>query len=367
MRRILILTQEYPPRTGGAGVVAHQNAEALATLGYEITVLTRAWGDSTDSRSGVRVESVAGLRAFWPFYMAKKLKELDPNSFDGIILNDVGAAFVFSTFFPFEKVSHKCLLYLHGDEVHGVLQCPRGYLKWTRFLGRYVRLIESCKGVVAVSDYMKRYFVEHFPVQLDEDKVFVVYAGVDEKLFRPVPSQIRCELEIGPEEAMLISVGRIVREKGFSKMLGVFEKAWSQDPSLHWVIIGDGPFGPEFRQDVGSRAAGQNIHLLGRIAREKLPQYYSAADVFWLLSERESFGLVYVEAQMCGCPAIGTAKHGALEAISHGVSGFLVRNEEECLDVFSGKMFRHLNKALIEDFAHKFSLNAQLKMLENLL
>lgn len=363
--KYLIITQEYPPSTGGAGVVAQQNAEALAALGHEITVLTRAWGNASVKKN-IKFLAVSGFCKLWPFYISKELRQLNIDEFDLIILNDIGATFVFSSFFCGEKYYEKTIVYLHGGEVQTVLQNPKGYLKWTRFLLRYIRLVQSCKRVVAVSHYMKKYFEDHFPEPIDDAQIAVIYAGVDKKIFHPVETSVRRDLGIDQDRPLLITVARIIKEKGFPKMLRIFEKAWKENPALCWIIAGDGPYLAELKRNAAISEAGSSIHLVGRVDRDNLPVYYSAADLFWLMSERdsESFGLVYVEAQLCGCPAMGPDKFGVKETISHGQSGFLVTSDAECLIILNKRDFMRIDRISVETFATKFCLDKQISKLE---
>ena len=64
------------------------------------------------------------------------------------------------------------------------------------------------------------------------------------------------------------------------------------------------------------------VLFLGK--QEKVEELYSISDLKLLLSEKESFGLVLLEAMACGVPCIGTNVGGIPEVIAHGETGFLV-------------------------------------------
>lgn len=366
MSKILIVSQEYPPQAGGAGVVAKQNAEALTELGHEVTVVTR-FGDGNSDNLKINLIEIAGIRKLWPIYMAKKLYAINLDNFDSIIINDIGAAFVFGSFFNVKKYANKIFLYLHGGEVHSVLTHPVGWLKWTRFLGRYINLVRSCKKIISVSSYMKSYFIKNFPFYFDVNKIEIIYAGVDGDFFKPVASSIRKDLGIDDKKLVLISVSRIIKEKGFPRMLKIFEEAWMKNQALHWLILGDGPFLEELKQSVCRSNVRSSINFVGQISREQLPAYYSSADLFWLLSERESFGLVYIEAQLCGCPAMGNKNYGVVEAINDGKSGKLVSSNKECLDYLVNSNFTKFIGREVIDVASTFRLDKQILILEKLL
>lgn len=364
--KILIISQEYPPRTGGAGVVAKQNAEGLASLGHEVTVLTRAWSTNNESEK-VTVIGVDGIKKLWQLQMGLKLRKLILKNFDTVIINDIGAAYVFTTFLNYKKYIHKSVVYLHGGEVEKLLLNPRGYLKWTGFNKRYLSLIQLCKKVIAVSNYMKTYFLDNFPMALDERKLEVIYAGVDCNVFRPIESNIRAQLGIKSEEVALITVARVVKEKGFPVMLELFTEALKKDPSLHWIIIGDGPYLSTLKEKIKKLSLHNKVYLLGRIEQKKLPEYYSAADLFWLLSSRESFGLVYVEAQSCGCPALGFKHQGVVEAIQHDCTGYLVKGNSECLRILTTRDFDKFSRNYIYEGSRVFCSINNIRKLINIL
>ena len=99
------------------------------------------------------------------------------------------------------------------------------------------------------------------------------------------------------------------------------------------------------------------ITFVDKVPRNDLKLYYQMADLFWLLSEyRESFGLVYIEAQACGTPALGLNQYGVREAISDKTSGYLVNNDDEILEVILEKRFNQLEKNDITYYANKFTL-----------
>ena len=65
----------------------------------------------------------------------------------------------------------------------------------------------------------------------------------------------------------------------------------------------------------------KDVLCLGK--QENLEELYSISDVKWLLSEKESFGLVLLEAMACGVPCVGTNIGGIPEVIDDGKTGFL--------------------------------------------
>ena len=70
-------------------------------------------------------------------------------------------------------------------------------------------------------------------------------------------------------------------------------------------------------------SAGQ-VHFVGHVPYEQLPQYYAGCDVFVAPSLYEPFGMIYLEAMACGKPAVACATGGVPKIIAHGQTGILV-------------------------------------------
>jgi glycosyltransferase involved in cell wall biosynthesis len=89
------------------------------------------------------------------------------------------------------------------------------------------------------------------------------------------------------------------------------------------VIVGDGPDLDELR-DVMQPFS--KVLFTGRVKREILPSIYSAADLFMFPSTTDTFGMVVLEAQACGLPAIVSDVGGPQEIIKNGRTGFVARH-----------------------------------------
>jgi D-inositol-3-phosphate glycosyltransferase len=66
------------------------------------------------------------------------------------------------------------------------------------------------------------------------------------------------------------------------------------------------------------------VEFVGSVAHHELPYFYSAADACVMPSYSESFGLVGLEAQACGCPVVGSGVSGIRSVVRDGVTGFIV-------------------------------------------
>ena len=372
--RILIVSQEFPPTVGGAGVVAYQNAIALTRAGHNVSVLTV-------EPKGVEVPSypfdyiaVPRCGRLWVILLSLRIARFELSNGDCLILNDVGAAMAFSML-P-KSLRARCVhfAYLHGGEVDSLI---RKVSRRFRVLGvpqRIMSVFSQSDTVISVSDYMKDYFltnVEAFRRHRIRYHIETVYAGIDTELFRPTESSVREKYGLASTTTVLISVGRIIPQKGFPRMLDLYARLVAETDSqrFHWLIVGDGTYKPEMVETAASLGLQDHVTFVGPVLRSELPQYYSASDLFWLLSEREAeaFGLVYVEAQACGVPALGWNTYGVREAILPGVTGYLADSADDVLNILSNQTFRSLVPEKILQFAQTFDTKLQAKRLSTIL
>ena len=122
-------------------------------------------------------------------------------------------------------------------------------------------------------------------------------------------------------DVVVLSVGRLVREKGFATLLRA--AATAEDPRLLLVVTGSGPQAAELT-DL-ARTLDIRLRLPGHLPPSRLLEAYAAADAFALLSDWEPWGVVVNEAAACGLPLVLSEHVGAAaDLLVDGVNGFLV-------------------------------------------
>lgn len=339
-KKVLVFSHELPPFGGGAGVVATQHCIEFLSLGYDVTLLTRSQIAYPKELSMVKILGVPYIPKLFIFPYYLKLKKVALEKFDYIILNDIVSIYVAGACFG-RKNLRRAISFLHGNEVDDIYQNQSVYFKLIGFKYFYHNAILNVKKVVAVSEFMKKKFILGCSLK-DVKKVSVHYSKLGPDFF---PIKI-CKMGSRKSKdcETILTVSRIEKGKGFLEMYDVFKKLILLDSAFQWIIIGDGSFKSAFEKIVESDGLEKHIKFIGKIERKNLKMYFQSADVFWLLSNyQESFGLVYLEAQSCLCPAIGYNRFGVVEAINDHKTGFLVNNKEECLDIFLQKRYKIFN------------------------
>lgn len=157
-----------------------------------------------------------------------------------------------------------------------------------------------------------------------KDKMVHFARGVDKSLFYPQKKArelLQKNHNIG-EGFYFLYTGRVSYDKSLDIALQAFDGINKENPDTYFFVIGDGPDLAKFKQDF---AHNTNIIFTGKKERETLPNYYSASDLFVFPSRTDTFGMVVVEAQACGLPALVTNEGGPQEIIKDGETGYILR------------------------------------------
>ena len=132
---------------------------------------------------------------------------------------------------------------------------------------------------------------------------------------------------LGPDGTLLLSVGRLERNKGFGTLVaalvalqcaGVFIKPWK------WVLVGDGPMREKLQREIAASGLGGNVILTGRVGPEDLHAWYEAATLFVHPTLYEGSSLVTLEAMAHRRPVVATNAGGLPDKVLDGVNGWLV-------------------------------------------
>ncbi|TGB04552.1 N-acetyl-alpha-D-glucosaminyl L-malate synthase BshA [Halobacillus salinus] len=178
--------------------------------------------------------------------------------------------------------------------------------------------IEQSDRVTAVSNSL----VKQTKEMLDTSKeIDVVYNFVDEReYYRKDKGSLRSDYCIKEEEKVLIHISNFRKVKRVPDVIYAFSLIEKEVPSK-LLLVGDGPEYSECRQLVQKLDLEDRVLFLGK--QDNVSDLLSIADLKLLLSEKESFGLVLLEAMACGVPCIGANTGGIPEVIDHDETGYI--------------------------------------------
>lgn len=349
--------------TGGMNVYVLELSRELARLGYEIDIFTRRDGDLP------RVEELeANLR----------LVRIDAGAAEPIEKEDIVGclpefvrgmeAFTAAQRQPYDVIhSHYWQSGWAGGLLARSLQRPHAVMFHT--LGEVknrARISEEepavrihherniarrATAIVTASDHERTLLERYYGA--DPQRMHTIPCGVDLDLFRPLDQEAsRLKLGMHPARPVVLWVGRLEKLKGVDILVEAMSQLASRNFTL-LIVGGDDrahALRHELEQLAESLGIGPNVRFEGAVAHDRLPLYYSAADVCVVPSYYESFGLVAVEAMACATPVIASRVGGLVSTVQDGVSGYLI--PWRCPEPFAEKLEVLLgNPELRDNFA----------------
>ncbi|TKB46631.1 glycosyltransferase family 4 protein [Thalassotalea mangrovi] len=190
-------------------------------------------------------------------------------------------------------------------------------------------------AVFVVSDALRQRMIS---LGVDEQKLHLVYNGVDKKLFFPAAAS-------HPRTSKrLLYVGNLKANKGVIELISSFTELLHQFPDSKLVIAGQGEMESAMRQMLDDRLAADKVEFLGSIAHQQVAQEIRLSDVVVLPSYAEGVPNILLEAMACGKPVVATSVGGIPEIVTEK-TGILV----------PAKMVKPLTQAMIHALTKTWS------------
>jgi len=309
------------PTVGGSGIIATELGKQLAQKGHEIHFITSSmpfrlkgfYQSITYHEVEVNNYSVFQY-APYDIALANKIAEvIDEEQLDVLHMHyAIPHAVCAILARDMAKRDVGIVTTLHGTDITvlGVDSSLKGAIRYG---------IEKSDVVTAVSNSLAN---QTNDLLAPDREIQTVYNFIDTTDYFPQDvSHLRKILGIGPDEKVLLHVSNFRKVKRVQDIVKTFSYVRKQMP-CKLVLVGDGPERHPILEQAKGTDYEQDILFLGK--QENVAELYALADLFLLMSEKESFGLVLLEAMACGVPCIGTDIGGIPEVISHGSNGYVV-------------------------------------------
>lgn len=343
MPKVLIVTNDFPPRSGGIQSFVH--ALALRLPAGQVVVYAPAWEGAAefDARQPFPVvRHPTSLMLPVPSVARRARKILSEHGCDTVLF---GAAAPLGLLAPGLRRAgaRRVVALTHGHEA-GWAALP-GARALLRRIGEHVDVLT--------------YLGEYFRIRLARAltpaaaaRMVRLAPGVDNDLFRPGAggAAIRQRFGIAAASPVVVCVSRMVPRKGQDTLI----KAWpavlaglanrqavpasysgpgadgsAAKPVL--LLVGDGPYAGELRALARRLRVADSVIFAGSVQWEDLPAYYDAGTVFAMPCRTrrhgldvEGLGIVYLEASATGLPVISGDSGGAPDAVLPGETGYVV-------------------------------------------
>ncbi|WP_442601071.1 N-acetyl-alpha-D-glucosaminyl L-malate synthase BshA [Paenibacillus sp. KN14-4R] len=307
------------PTLGGSGVVATELGKLLAEKGHEVHFITHSMPfrlGKFDKNIFYHEVEVSDYHVFrYPPYdlsLASKLAQVAQMQNLDLLHVHYAIPHAVCAILAKQMVGDKLKVVttLHGTDIT-VLAQDQSISDLIRFA------INKSDAVTAVSADLIRETRESLAIDRDID---LAYNFVDKRVYYPREvSELRKNF-IDPDEKLLIHISNFRPVKRVMDVVEIFAKVQQQVKSK-LLFVGEGPELSKVNNRVKELGISDRVIFCGK--QDDVAEVISLADVMLLPSEKESFGLVALEAMACGVPTIGSNAGGIPELITHGDTGFL--------------------------------------------
>ena len=303
--KLAIVRQKYTP-FGGAERFVERALAALRGKGVDVSVIAREWQGDVQ---GIRVD---------PFYLGRTWRDAG----FARAVQQLIAGGRFDLVQSHERIPG-CDIYRAGDGVHATWLELRNrpsdrFSPWHRYtLAAEAEMFRhpGLRAVICNSRMVKDDIARRFG--LDDEKLQVIYNGVDLESFHPRLRQeqglaLRDKAGIGPAVPLILFVGSGYERKGLPDLLRALA-AMNRRDALLWVVGRD-------KQETLMRKLAQSLGVDRRVmflgGQADVRPFYGAADVFALPTLYDPFPNAALEALACGLPLLTTMNCGAAELVT---------------------------------------------------
>lgn len=186
---------------------------------------------------------------------------------------------------------------------------PENYLKKT---------VLGLDQVVTVSNQLKMTIQDKIP----NANIITIYNGTS--VLNVAQSSFN-KLNLKAQNS-IISVGTFLKRKNFDITIKVFEKFSKYYPNATLTLVGEGEEYKYLKSLVNELEISNKVFFTGRLPNNEVIQKMIENEIFLMPSEKEGFGIVYLEAMQCGCIPIALNDAGISDLITNGFNGILLKN-----------------------------------------
>jgi len=323
MPKVLVVTNDFPPRAGGIQSFVHALAAGLPA--GSVTVYAPAWPGAAefDAAQPFPVERhPSSLMLPVPSVARRAARLLHRDGCDTVLF---GAAAPLGLLAPALRRAgaRRLVAITHGHEAGwAVLPGARSLLR---------RIGDSTDAVTYLGEYTRVRLARALSPAAAA-RMTRLTPGVDTSAFRPGAggAAVRERLGLGGRP-VTVCVSRLVPRKGQDTLIRAWPEVLAAVPDALLLIVGGGRYRAALARLAARTGVAGSVVFAGPVPWPELPAYYDAGDVFAMPCRTrrqgldvEGLGIVYLEASAAGLPVIGGDSGNAPDAIRPGETGYVV-------------------------------------------
>lgn len=324
--KVMIVAPYFHPRVGGMEIYVYNIARLLAQkYGVQVVIVCSNWSreeyieEIIDGMKVYRLPylfkvSATPINPFWQREITSVIVREKPDVINGHTpvpyIADVACRIAYRKKIPFvltyqnDLMGYNALLKLLSNF----------YYYWLGF-----KTLRLSQKIIVTSEYYAKSspYIKNFAAKFE-----IVPPGVDIQKFEPAPYSAK-------DDKIVLFIGQLNKanqHKGLNYLIKAIKIVSDTIEDAQLVIVGKGDYIHHYKNLVRTLEIQDKVKFAGFVQDEDLPRYYSESTVVALpsYSRAEGYGIVLIEAQACGKPAIGTTVGGIPCAIRDGETGLLV-------------------------------------------
>ena len=193
--------------------------------------------------------------------------------------------------------------------------------------------LKNVDRIIAISYFTKKEIMRL--IGIDENKISVVYQGVDHSRYHPMNKR-ECKERLGlnPDEKYILVVASNEERKRMDLVKRIFDEVRRQREDVKLIKAG-----------YAEKLTDEGIINTGYIPEPEMPVLFNAADIYLHTSEYEGFGLPILEAMACGVPII-TSNKAAIPEIVGSYGEMIDLDSENVVELFTERILKGLDKGI---------------------
>ncbi len=328
MARVLLVTNDFPPRRGGIQSYLENLVGELVARGvHELTVYAPKWKGAAaydDAARAVGYEIVrhpTTLMVPEPSVALRMRRLIGDHDIDTVWF---GAAAPLALLSPLARSAgvRRVIASTHGHEVGwSMLPLARNALR---------RIGDDTDVVTFISQYTRARFASAFGPRAALEHLS---PGVDTDRFEPnsvARAEMRARYRLG-DRPVVVCVSRLVPRKGQDMLIRALPSIRQRVDGAVLVIVGGGPHRSALHQLAQGFGVAEHVVFTDGVPGDELPAHHAMADVFAMPCRTrgagldvEGLGIVYLEASAVGVPVVAGRSGGAPESVLDGETGVVV-------------------------------------------
>jgi len=336
---IAIFTDTYFPQISGVSTSVRLLKEELTKRGHTVYIFTTSDPDALEEENIFRLPSMPFIflpaRRVALLYPPKLMLKMRSLAIDVIhtqtefplgIFGAIAAEFLKV---PLVHTYHT----MYEDYVHYV---ANGHIFTPKMAQQYSRIFcNRARAVITPTDKSRDSLLAYGV----ERPVRVIPTGINFAPFArgrfPQAELDEAKREVGLNltDPVVVSVGRVAKEKGVDVVVREFPKLLAKLPAAKLLFVGDGPLVPELKAMAQAEGIADSVIFAGQRPWDVIGKYYQLGDVFVSASTSETQGLSYIEAMAAGVVVCAKADKSIDGIVINGKTGCSFIHDEELADM----------------------------------